>query len=54
MSANFSSWEEVKAKAAAIDPRSADERAEAQTAAAERRDAYVRGYQSPRCARPPG
>lgn len=45
MSATFSSWSEVKAKAAAVDPRPASERDAAQAAAAERREAYVRGYQ---------
>ena len=45
MSATFSSWSEVKAKAAAVDPRPAAERDAAQAAAAERREAYVRGYQ---------
>jgi DNA-binding transcriptional regulator YiaG len=45
MNASFSSWSEVKAKAAAVDPRPADERDVAQAAAAERREAYVRGYQ---------
>jgi DNA-binding XRE family transcriptional regulator len=45
MSASFSSWSEVKAKASAVDPRPAGERDAAQAAAAERREAYVRGYQ---------
>ena len=45
MSAAFSSWSEVKAKAAVVDPRPATERVVAQAAAAERREAYVRGYQ---------
>jgi predicted XRE-type DNA-binding protein len=45
MSATFSSWSEVKAKAAAVDPRSAAERQTGQAAAAERQEAYVRGHQ---------
>ena len=45
MNAKFSSWSEVKAKGAAVDPRPAAERDAAQGAAGERREAYVRGYQ---------
>lgn len=45
MSATFSTWNEVKAKAAAADPRTPDEREAGQAAAAERREAYVRGHQ---------
>ena len=45
MNAKFSSWSEVKAKAAVVDPRPATERVVAQAAAAERRVTYVRGYQ---------
>ena len=45
MNAKFSSWSEVKAKAAAADPRPPAERDAAEAAAAERREAYVRGYQ---------
>ena len=40
----FSSWSEVKAKAAVVDPRPVTERVVAQAAAAERRVTYVRGY----------
>ncbi len=45
MSATFSSWNEVKAKAAAADPRSPAEREAGQAAAAERQEAYIRGHQ---------
>jgi DNA-binding XRE family transcriptional regulator len=45
MSAGYSTWADVKAKAAALDPRSEDERAAGEAAARERREAYVRGYQ---------
>ncbi|MBL8927840.1 MAG: helix-turn-helix transcriptional regulator [Pseudonocardia sp.] len=45
MSATFSTWDQVKAKAAAIDPRTLAERGVGQAAAAERREAYVRGHQ---------
>jgi DNA-binding XRE family transcriptional regulator len=45
VSATFSPWSEVKAKATAVDPRSPVEREAAQVAAADRREAYVRGYQ---------
>lgn len=45
MSDKFTSWSDVKAKAAAVDPRSPAEREEGQADAAERRQAYVRGHQ---------
>jgi len=45
MSAKFTSWSDVKAKAAAADPRSPAEREAGQADAAEGREAYVRGYQ---------
>ena len=45
MSAPFTSWEQVKAKAAAADPRTPAERNAGQAAAAERRETYVRGHQ---------
>jgi DNA-binding XRE family transcriptional regulator len=45
MSAMYSSWTEVKAKAAAADPRSPAEHEAGRAAAVERQDAYVRGHQ---------
>jgi DNA-binding transcriptional regulator YiaG len=45
MSENFTSWRDVKAKAAAADPRSDAERQAGLAAAAERREAYIRGHQ---------
>ncbi len=47
MSEKYTSWRDVKAKAAAVDPRSDTDRQAGQAgqAAAERREAYVRGYQ---------
>lgn len=45
MTASFSSWEQVKAKAAAIDPRDPAEQEADRAAAAQRREAYVRGHQ---------
>ena len=45
MSATFSTWDQVKAKAAAVDPRTPAEREAGRAAAAERREAYVRGHQ---------
>jgi DNA-binding XRE family transcriptional regulator len=45
MSAEFSSWSDVKARAAAIDPRTPAERRAGQAVAAERQEAYVRGHQ---------
>ncbi|MFC9690817.1 helix-turn-helix domain-containing protein [Kribbella sp. NPDC056951] len=41
----YSNWEDVKAKARAIDPRTPAERAAAKQAAHERTEAYVRGHQ---------
>lgn len=45
VSAKFSTWEHVKAKAAAVDPRTTAERDVGRAAAAEHREAYVRGHQ---------
>jgi DNA-binding XRE family transcriptional regulator len=45
LSATFSTWEQVKAKAAAVDPRDPSEREAGRTAAVERRESYVRGHQ---------
>ena len=45
MSASYNSWENVKAKAAAVDPRTLAERDAGQAAAVERREAFVRGHQ---------
>jgi len=45
VSATFNTWDQVKARAAAIDPRDATERDAGQAAAAEHREAYVRGHQ---------
>jgi DNA-binding transcriptional regulator YiaG len=45
VTAKFSTWEHVKAEAAAVDPRTPAERKAGQAAAAERREAYVRGHQ---------
>ncbi len=45
MSAEFSAWSEVKAKARELDPRSDEERQAGLAAARARREAYQRGYQ---------
>ena len=45
MSEKYTSWRDVKAKAATVDPRSDTDRQAGQAEAAERREAYVRGYQ---------
>lgn len=45
MSATFSTWDQVKDKAAAVDPRDPAEKEAGRTAATERREAYVRGHQ---------
>jgi predicted XRE-type DNA-binding protein len=45
VTAKFSSWSDVKAKAEAVDPRTPAEREAGQAAATERREAYVRGHQ---------
>jgi DNA-binding XRE family transcriptional regulator len=45
MGTGYSKWSDVKAKAAALDPRSDTERAAGETTARERREAYVRGFQ---------
>ena len=45
MSTEYSSWTEVKAKAHAADPRTPADRAAGRSAAASRREAYVRGHQ---------
>ena len=41
----YSNWEDVKAKARAVDTRTPAERAVAKQAARERTEAYVRGHQ---------
>ncbi|GAB3932279.1 helix-turn-helix domain-containing protein [Kribbella albertanoniae] len=41
----YSNWEDVKAKARAVDPRTPAERAAGKQAARERTEAYVRGHQ---------
>ncbi|MEU2036336.1 hypothetical protein [Nocardia amamiensis] len=43
----YTKWSEVKEKVRALDPRTDDERAAAAALARERREAYVRGHQSP-------
>jgi DNA-binding XRE family transcriptional regulator len=45
MSDQFSSWDDVKANAAAVDPRTGAEREAGRADAVERREAYVRGHQ---------
>ncbi|MFC5745211.1 helix-turn-helix domain-containing protein [Actinomadura rugatobispora] len=45
MGTGYGTWSGVKAKAAALGPRSDAERAAGETAARERREAYVRGFQ---------
>ncbi|MEV0386169.1 helix-turn-helix transcriptional regulator [Nonomuraea sp. NPDC050643] len=45
MSTRYSKWSDVKAKAAALDPRDETERAAGEAVARERREAYVRGFQ---------
>jgi DNA-binding XRE family transcriptional regulator len=45
MSTEYASWDDVKAKAADVDPRDDAERAAGRVAAATRREAYVRGHQ---------
>jgi len=45
MSENYTAWADVKARAAAVDPRTDTEREAGRAAAAERREAYVRGHQ---------
>ncbi|MFE0146142.1 helix-turn-helix domain-containing protein [Nonomuraea sp. NPDC059007] len=45
MSTRASKWSDVKAKAAALDPRDETERAAGEAVARERREAYVRGFQ---------
>lgn len=45
MTGKFTSWGDVKTKAAAVDPRTATEREAGRAAAEERREAYVRGHQ---------
>jgi DNA-binding XRE family transcriptional regulator len=42
---DYSSWSEVQARRAEIDPRPAAEQAAGRAAAAERRETYVRGHQ---------
>lgn len=45
MSEKFSTWDQIKARAAAVDPRTPAEREASRSAAVERREAYVRGHQ---------
>jgi hypothetical protein len=45
MSAKFTSWRDIKVKAAAVDPRTAAEREAGRADAVGRREAYVRGHQ---------
>jgi DNA-binding XRE family transcriptional regulator len=45
MSGSYSSWEDVKAKGRAADPRAAEDQAAGKAAAQERREAYLRGHQ---------
>lgn len=45
MSGSYSSWDEVKARGRAADPRTAEEQATGKAAARERRESYVRGHQ---------
>lgn len=45
MSGSYSAWNEVKARARAADPRTAEDQAAGKEAARERREAYVRGHQ---------
>jgi DNA-binding transcriptional regulator YiaG len=45
VSEKYTSWHDIKAKVDAVDPRNETDRQAGQAAAAERREAYVRGYQ---------
>ena len=45
MSGTYSSWNEVKARGQALDPRTPEDQAEGKAAARERTDAYIRGHQ---------
>jgi DNA-binding XRE family transcriptional regulator len=45
MSTEYVNWRDVEAKARALDPRTDAERTAGETAARERREAYVRGHQ---------
>lgn len=45
MSSGYSKWSDVKAKAHAADPRTAEEQAAGKATARERREAYIRGHQ---------
>ncbi|GAA0968533.1 helix-turn-helix transcriptional regulator [Actinocorallia libanotica] len=45
MNARYSKWSDVKAKGASLDPRTEEEQASGATAARERREAHVRGFQ---------
>lgn len=45
MTGKFTSWNDVKAKAAAADPRTSADRETGAADAAQRREAYVRGHQ---------
>jgi hypothetical protein len=50
MSSGYARWNDVRAQGRAVDPRTADDQAAGKVAARERREAYVRGTSSPRCA----
>jgi DNA-binding XRE family transcriptional regulator len=45
MSGSYSKWNDVKAKAVELDPRTSEEQAAAKAVAREHREAYVRGHQ---------
>ena len=45
MSSDYASWNDVRARGRAADPRTADDQAAGKAAARERREAYVRGHQ---------
>jgi DNA-binding XRE family transcriptional regulator len=45
MSGSYSKWNDVKAQASEVDPRTSEEQAAGKAAAREHREAYVRGHQ---------
>lgn len=45
MSSGYASWDDVKARGRAADPRAAGEQASGKATARDRREAYVRGHQ---------
>ena len=45
MSGTYSSWDDVKARGQALDPRTPEDQAAGKLAARERSDAYIRGHQ---------